>query len=247
MASTLVFAVKTIPDVSGIRRLHRIDASLPDADVVEYAFQRCRAAHGYDVLPLALHRVVVISCVQRDAQQFRLFSFASPQAGERSILRQFFDEVGHLAPRLVSWNGKGFGLPVLRHRGMLHGLAAPRGWAGGAGGAAAPLDLAGCLAGDATQASLSLRETVHLLGAPGWSEVDAWPAWQAGETDLLCDTCACEALATYGLFLRYQAACGECNAATLAGEENYVRAQLAASEGGAARQLRGAWPVGLDL
>ena len=39
----LVFDIETIPDCAGIRRLHDLPASLPDAEVAEVAFQKRRA------------------------------------------------------------------------------------------------------------------------------------------------------------------------------------------------------------
>ena len=50
-----------------------------------------------------------------------LIRLASPHPIEG---RQPFREAKR-SPRLVSWNGGGFDLPVIRYRAMLHGVAAP--------------------------------------------------------------------------------------------------------------------------
>ena len=46
---------------------------------------------------------------------------------ERSVLEAFFTLLtsDQDPPRLVSWNGSGFDLPVIRYRAMLHGIPAP--------------------------------------------------------------------------------------------------------------------------
>ncbi len=58
----LVFDIETVPDVAGLRRLHGLDAKIPDAQVADMAFQLRRQATGNDFLPLHLQRVIVISC-----------------------------------------------------------------------------------------------------------------------------------------------------------------------------------------
>ena len=54
MTPTLVFDIETIPDVAGLRRLHRLPAALADADVLAWALQQRRAATGNDFMPLYL-------------------------------------------------------------------------------------------------------------------------------------------------------------------------------------------------
>ena len=81
----LVFDIETVPDVAGIRNLYDLPAALSDSEAAEWAFQQRRASHGTDFLPHHLQRVVTISCVLRDAQHFRVFSLAEPDADEAQI------------------------------------------------------------------------------------------------------------------------------------------------------------------
>ena len=131
--ATLVFDIETIPDVEGIRDLHDLGPDLSPYEVAEFAFQKRRAQSGSDFLPLHLQRVVVISCVTRDDKQFRVWSLAEPASSEGEIIQRFFDGVEKFTPRLVSWNGGGFDLPVLHYRGLIHGVTAPRYWDMGEG------------------------------------------------------------------------------------------------------------------
>ena len=78
----LVFDIETIPDCAGIRRLHDLPASLPDAEVAEVAFQKRRAQTGSDFLPPHLQRVVVISCVLREGEELKYLL----QAAELNIM-----------------------------------------------------------------------------------------------------------------------------------------------------------------
>mgnify|MGYP006290001609 CR=1 FL=1 len=128
MTPTLVFDIETVPDCAGLRRLHAIDPGVSDKDVAEFAFQRRRASHNTDFLPLHLHRVVAISCAMREGDGFRVWSLGSPQDSERVLIQRFFDGIDKYTPTLVSWNGGGFDLPVLHYRGMVHGVSAPRYW-----------------------------------------------------------------------------------------------------------------------
>ena len=126
MTPVLAFDIETVPDVGGLRRLHRLDSKIPDAQVADMAFQLRRQATGGDFLPLHLHRVIVISCALRERDDFKVWSLAGESEGE--LVQRFFDGIEKYTPQLVSWNGGGFDLPVLHYRGLIHGVRAPRYW-----------------------------------------------------------------------------------------------------------------------
>jgi hypothetical protein len=57
-----------------------------------------------------------------------LTAIGAPHIGERSekeLIAAFVDKIAALKPRLVTFNGASFDLPVLRYRAMLHRLSAP--------------------------------------------------------------------------------------------------------------------------
>jgi predicted PolB exonuclease-like 3'-5' exonuclease len=107
VAATLVFDIETIPDVQGIRSLHGLPEELSGEEVAEYAFQLRRASGGSDFLPHHLQRVVTISCVLRDANQFRVFSLSEPECSEGEIIQRFFEgiEKFHSADRCPGMGG----------------------------------------------------------------------------------------------------------------------------------------------
>ena len=44
---------------------------------------------------------------------------------EKQLLTGFFKHFERLRPRLVSYNGRGFDLPVLKYRAMVHDINSP--------------------------------------------------------------------------------------------------------------------------
>src|ERR1700741_2939611 len=128
MTPTLAFDIETIPDVAGTRRLHELPLDLPDEEVAEVAAQKRRLQTGNDFLPHYLHRVVVISCVMRTDEGVQVFSIGEPERDEKLALEKFFYGIDKFVPQLVSWNGRGFDLPVLVNRGLLHGGPAAGFW-----------------------------------------------------------------------------------------------------------------------
>ncbi|MFW5899396.1 MAG: 3'-5' exonuclease, partial [Jiangellaceae bacterium] len=123
------FDIETIPDPDVGRRVLGLAGT--DAEVVAAMVdQRRRETEGRtDYPPLPHHRIVTIGMAWLDPQSGR-FGFGTcggAAMDEPSHLGGFFERCNQpkRAPRLVSWNGGGFDLPVIRYRAMLHGLAAP--------------------------------------------------------------------------------------------------------------------------
>ncbi len=220
MTPVLVFDIETIPDCDGIRKIHDLPAELPDADVAEVAFQKRRVQSGgvSDFLPPHLHRVVVISCVMRTDEDLRIFSIGEPEVEEAAAIQRFFDGINKYVPQLVSWNGRGFDLPVLVNRGMVHGIGAACFWDTGGdnkdfrysnyinrfhdrhtdlmdvlsiyGGRGSPLD-----------------ELSRLAGFPGKIGVGGgavWESYRAGGIEAIRNYCEADTVNTYLLFLRFQ-------------------------------------------
>ncbi|NTV10803.1 MAG: 3'-5' exonuclease [Zoogloea sp.] len=245
MAATLVFDIETIPDVAGIRRLNGLPDSLADEEVAEFAFQQRRASNGTDFLQLHLQRVVTISCVLRDARQFKVFSLSEPDASEGQIIQRFFEGVEKYTPQLVSWNGGGFDLPVLHYRGLMHGVTAPRYWDLGDGDYADSrdfkwnnyisryhnrhTDLMDLLALYQPRANAPLDELAKLMGLPGKLGMDGsavWPAYCAGKINEIRDYCETDVVNTYLVFLGFQRMRGILDAAAHEAEIAFVRDAL---------------------
>ena len=240
MTPTLAFDIETIPDVAGIRRLHELPEDLPDEEVAEVAAQKRRVQTGNDFLPHYLHRVVVISCVMRTDEGLQVFSIGEPERDEKLALEKFFYGIDKFVPQLVSWNGRGFDLPVLVNRGLLHGVPAACFWDTGRdnqdfrysnyinrfherhvdlmdvlslyGGRGSPLDDVARLAG--------------LPGKLGMKGNAVWESYRRGEIAAIRSYCEADCLNTYLLFLRFQLMRCVLDAARYTEECNLVRAAL---------------------
>jgi 3'-5' exonuclease len=244
MTPTLVFDIETIPDVDGLRRLHRLPSTLADADVVAWALQQRRAATGGDFLPLYLHRVVAIACAMREGNSFRVWSLGEASDTEPELIRRFYDGIDRYTPQLVSWNGGGFDLPVLNHRALIHGVTAAKFWDWGDDDRdfkfnsylgryhTRHLDLMDVLAMYQPRASAGLDVMARLCGFPGKLGIDGsqvHAAFTAGKIDEIRRYCETDTMNTYLLFLRFQLLRGTLTAGQYATEISLAREKVVAS------------------
>ena len=110
----LVFDIESIPDVDGLRALRAASAETTDEQVYAAWLAERKEKGQSDFTPLHLQRVLVISCVFRNAEGLRIHSFVDRDGhSEGKVVQSFFHAVEKHAPQLVSWNGSGFDLPVL--------------------------------------------------------------------------------------------------------------------------------------
>jgi len=241
LTPVLAFDIETVPDCAGIRRLYALPADLPDREVAEVAFQRRRTQTGSDFLAPHLHRVVVISCVLREAEGIKLFSLGEPGAGEKETVQRFYDGVEKLVPQLVSWNGGGFDLPVLNYRALLHGVSAAKFWDQGEDDRdfrfnsylgryhARHLDLMDVLAMYQPRSGAPLDDVAQLAGFPGKIGVggaQVWSAYLAGRVAEIRDYCEADTANTYLLYLRFQLLRGAFTAAQYHKECELLRGTL---------------------
>ena len=96
---------------------------LSDKEIAEAMFsQRLReTSGGTEFLKHHLHQVVAIAVVRRCTEGFSVEALGDENSSEAELLQCFFDIIAG-KPTLVSWNGKGFDMPVLHYRCLLHGI-----------------------------------------------------------------------------------------------------------------------------
>jgi predicted PolB exonuclease-like 3'-5' exonuclease len=219
----LVFDIETIPDVAGLRALRADAAGLSDAEVyARECAQRAEAGRS-DFMPHHLQRVLVISCVFRNAEGLRVHSFVDREPDGRSdearVIQQFFTTVEKKVPQLVSWNGGGFDLPVLHYRGLRHGVVAGKYWDLGEDDREFKwnnyigryhmrhLDLMDLLAMYQPRAAAPLDAMAKLCGFPGKLGMDGsavYGAYLAGRLDEIRRYCETDVMNTYLLYCRFQ-------------------------------------------
>jgi hypothetical protein len=237
----LVFDIETVPDIEGLRKLYELSSDLAPADIAEMAFQSRRQTTGNDFLPLHVHKVIAISCVLRDKNEFCVWSLGSTEDTEEELIRRFFEGIDKYTPQLVSWNGNGFDLPVLHYRSMINGIQARCYWESGENDRefkwnnylsryhTRHLDLMDLLALYQPRANVPLNDLARLMGFPGKLGMDGsqvWDAFQSGEIIAIRNYCETDVVNTYLLFLRFQFLRGILDDEQYLYENELVRATL---------------------
>lgn len=219
-ASVLVFDLETIPDIAGLRLLRDADPALTDAQVLAQELAERKEAGKSDMLPLYLQRVLVVSCVFRNAKGMTVQSFVDRSGNnEGSLIQTFFDKIEKHQPQLVSWNGGGFDLPVLHYRGLKHGVRADKYWDLGEDDReykwnnyisryhTRHLDLMDLLALYQPRASAPLDAMARLCGLPGKLGMDGsqvYPAYLEGKLEDIRRYCETDVVNTYLVYCRFQ-------------------------------------------
>ena len=237
-----VFDIETIPDVNGGRRLYNLEG-LSDKEVANIMFHKRRQETGTEFLRLHLQQVVAISVVLRSQDRLAVWSLGEETASEKEIIERFFNGIDKYVPTIVSWNGKGFDLPVLHYRSLLHGIQAPRYWETGDNDQSfrwnnylsryhrRHTDLMDVLAGYEMRANAPLDEVASLLGFPGKMGMGGdkvWDHYQAGDIVGIRNYCETDVLNTYLVFLRFELINGNLTPAEYAQECQLVRETLQA-------------------
>jgi predicted PolB exonuclease-like 3'-5' exonuclease len=218
MTPHLVFDIETIPDLEGARRVLGLEAA--DDDQVWSAMRSLRLAERRtDFQPAHLQRIVAISCLLRERDQFRVWSLGDESADEAEIVQRFFDGVERYKPTLVSWNGGGFDLPVLHYRGLVHGVRAQAYWDTGLFDRDTKwnnylkryefrhTDLMDVLALYSGRNNAPLTEIAVLLGFPGKLGMDGsqvFDAWKQGRLADIRAYCETDVVNTWLVYLRFQ-------------------------------------------
>ena len=220
----LVFDIESIPDIAGLRALRGSPADSTDAQVHEGWVQERKEKGQSDFMPLHLQRILVLSCVFRNAEGLRIHSFVDrDNASEGKIIQTFFNTLEKHTPQLVSWNGGGFDLPVLHYRGLQHGVVADRYWSMGEGGSADDrefkwnnyisryhmrhLDLMDLLAMYQPKNNAPLDAMAKLCGFPGKLGMDGsmvYRSYLEGKLEDIRRYCETDVMNTYLLYCRFQ-------------------------------------------
>jgi predicted PolB exonuclease-like 3'-5' exonuclease len=238
MTPTLVFDLETIPDIAGLRALQGAGPEVSDESVYEFAVTKRREVTGNVFLPLHLQRIAVVGCIFRDENGFRVKCLGQADDPEENLISAFFKTIDRYTPKLVSWNGSGFDLPVLHYRSLIHGLVAQRYWDTGDDDREfrysnyisryhnRHVDLMDVLAKYNGRGNAPLDEIAKLCGFPGKLGMDGsqvWPAWQAGKADEIRAYCETDVMNTWLVYCRFRQLRGEIDATEYKQEIELVR------------------------
>ena len=220
-----VFDIETVPDTDAAFNL--TGETSPDTHVRRKAIEdyHLEITDGKNSFPRQpFHKVVAISFleaeIERDSGQegYTLKDLRSGgEAGfdEKQLLQGFFTYVERIRPRLVSFNGRSFDLPVLKYRAMVHGISAP--WLHKSGdkwnsysyryASDWHCDLLEVLSDFGASARVKLNEVCAAFGMAGKFGVDGSKVadmMDAGQIDEIRHYCETDVLNTYLVYLRYQ-------------------------------------------
>ncbi|HEY1191097.1 MAG TPA: hypothetical protein VGE74_25915 [Gemmata sp.] len=211
------------------------------------AIQRARA--GGEPIPIGF-QVPVAACVLRVAPDFSLLNFKcldEPHFRPREIVNQFWFGVTHYKARLVTFNGRGFDLPLLELAAFRYGIQA-RDYYLARDRYRGPIDLTDWFTNfGAAPLAGGLDVLAQLLGKPG--RKPAPPAvhvdrlYQEGQLQAINDRCLCDALDTYFVFLRTRVMTGDLSPEQEAERVANARALLRdkSAEAPALRGYLGSW------
>jgi predicted PolB exonuclease-like 3'-5' exonuclease len=202
----IVWDLETVPDLRGFAAASGHDG-ISDDEV--------REAMGDKFPKHIFHSIICIGALvaRRDNAHWEVTALGAPHIGERSekeLIIGFVNRIAELSPQLVTFNGSGFDLPVLRYRAMVHAIPA-------VGLASRPyfhrysddaIDLCDVLSSYSSQAKVSLHELCKVMGLPGkpngLSGADVDRYHRERRIREIADYCESDVLNTFRVWLRYE-------------------------------------------
>jgi hypothetical protein len=206
LQTVLVWDLETVPDLEGFSRANGL---------VDKSPQEIRQTIGDEFPKHIYHSIVCIGALlaERSANGWSINVVGAPSVADRSekdLIQAFVDKVEELSPQMVTFNGCGFDLPVLRYRAMIHGISAP-----GMSNRAYyhrftedAVDLCDVLSSYSPSAKAKLDELSRIMGLDGkpagmhGGNVEEY--YRAGRTNEIAEYCRSDVLNTYRLWLRYE-------------------------------------------
>lgn len=222
----LVFDLETVPDIDLAKKMWpEQTASLTPEETVEYIYAHHRAlsSTGSDFPRPSFHKIVAIGCLLADIEHedgFETYHFrklgciGEETDDEATLLQKFFDFGAREGLRLVSFNGLGFDVPVLKLRALHHHIPArwfmnhlTSKWDNyhSKNALAYHADLAEMFG--SFRAMPKLDEVCTLAGLPGKLDVSGAKVYEMhlrGEMQGIRDYCETDVLNTYLLYLYHQ-------------------------------------------
>ncbi|OEY87139.1 3'-5' exonuclease [Wolbachia pipientis] len=223
--SLLVFDIETIPDVSYCKNLFNIsdDLSVEARRDLLTKYHLEVTGGKNDFLRQPFHQVIAISfllCSISYNNGYEIFSLQEIRSGgtlhscEKELVKGFFNYIAEKKPRLVTFNGRTFDIPVLKYRAMVHGIQAEyfhkagdkwnsynkrysNDW---------HCDLLELLSDFGASARMKMNEICAAFNLPGKIAVDGSKVvslYDDGKLEEIRDYCETDVVNTYLIYLRF--------------------------------------------
>jgi predicted PolB exonuclease-like 3'-5' exonuclease len=221
----VVLDIETIPDTDAVFNLTGVevdDVAERRQALEEYHLEITQGKNAFPRQPF--HRVVAISFllaeIERDGSGAEAYFLKELRSGgkadssEADLLAGLFQFLERNKPRLVTFNGRGFDLPVIKYRAMVHGVSGGTFYqAGDKWNSYASrysddwhCDLMQVLSDYGATTKGKLNEICAVLGFPGKFGVDGSQVtgmYDAGRIGEIRDYCETDVLNTYLVYLRH--------------------------------------------
>lgn len=221
----LVFDIETAADGALISKLRYGSENLSPEDAIARFRQELWERQGSDFIPYPYQVPIAVAVAAVDSQYrlMRLTALDSPEFRPEKITEKFWRgwEM-HNRPTWVSFNGKGFDLPVMELAAFRYGISVP-GWfnihdrhfeqSRYRYNQSSHFDLQDFLTNSgATRFSGGLNLAANILGKPGKMEVLGYMVqdlYNEGKVQEINEYCKCDTLDTYFVFLRTRLLSGD--------------------------------------
>ncbi len=222
----IIFDIETIPDLESARILLDAEGASDDEIsemLINYHLEITGGKNAF--IRQLFHKVVAISYVNAKLislngdifyQTVHVKSGGNIKSNEADLVAGFFAMLEKIEPKLISFNGKTFDIPVLQYRAMKHSIVAPKffddsdkwetrthnynsrysKW---------NVDLLDELSSFGASARIKLSEVCALLKFPGKIGVDGskvFDMYKNNEIDAIRNYCESDVINTYLVFLK---------------------------------------------
>lgn len=221
----LVFDIETVADGDLVQRVKYPDEELEAGPAIQRFQADLLDQKGSDVVPWTFVLPISVAIAKVDAE-FRIRDLTvldAPEYRPHEITRRFWQGWNHYRrPTFVTFNGRGYDLPVMEMSAFRYGLSVPQ-WfnvdarsfeqARNRYNVDSHIDLMDFFSNfSASRVSGGLNLLANLLGKPGKTTVDGSMVqgmYDEGKVEEINDYCRCDVLDTYFVFLRSRVMTGK--------------------------------------
>jgi predicted PolB exonuclease-like 3'-5' exonuclease len=215
----IVFDIETIPCIQSSQNLLHLPPNTPHTTTIQKLIEYHINNTGNPFPRQPFHQIICISfllCEIEHTQDGENYIIKKIKTGgingenEKEILEQFCNFLQKHKPRLISFNGKTFDLPVIQYRSMMHQIPCP--WLHSKEisykfNHDPHCDLIDAFSNFGSSARVKMSEICALLNIPckqSGSGNEVLDMYNSGQIQKICTYCQEDVICTYMLYLYYQ-------------------------------------------